>query len=96
MLVRKVLSNRGAHFLWRGIVTSSQNTAKKSSSPLAELRKKSGYSLSLCKQALTSCNDDVTQAHQWLDVSSCASNLLKMMLLITLFEKSNFCPKIQF
>ena len=70
MLGRNLLGNLGANLFRRGIVTTTQNTAKKASSPLAELRKKSGYSLSLCKKALASCNDDVTQAHQWLDVST--------------------------
>ena len=54
---------------WRGIVTSATNGAKKQPSPLAELRKRTGYGLSLCKKALASCNDDVTKAQQWLDVS---------------------------
>ena len=66
-LVNKSVNNQQA---WRGIVTSVANGAKKPPSPLAELRKRTGYGLSLCKKALASCNDDVTKAQEWLNVSS--------------------------
>jgi len=45
-------------------VTLSKN---KKPSPLGELRKKSGYSLSLCKDALAKNENDVEKSLQWLD-----------------------------
>ena len=47
---------------------TSSNAAKKAS-PLAELRKKSGYSLSLCKKALGENEQNVDKAFKWLVVS---------------------------
>lgn len=68
MILRNILSKgTTGQQIWRGLMTSGSNTAKKQLSPLAELRKKTGYGLSLCKKALASCNDDVTQAQKWLD-----------------------------
>ena len=46
-----------------------RNASKKGSSPLAELRKKSGYPLSLCKKALSQNDQNVDLAFKWLQVS---------------------------
>ncbi len=42
--------------------------AAKTKSALAKLRKKTGYSLSLCKQALEANEQDVARAQEWLKV----------------------------
>ena len=42
-------------------------------SNLAKLRKKTGYSLSLCKQALEKHENDLTKAHEWLKVETATS-----------------------
>ena len=55
---------------------TSANASKKAS-PLAELRKKSGYSLSLCKKALGENEQNVDKAFKWLVVSV----LLILMIL---------------
>ena len=41
--------------------------AKKPTSALAQLRKQTGYSLSLCKKALAENDQDVAKAKGWLD-----------------------------
>ena len=48
---------------------STSANASKKASPLAELRKKSGYSLSLCKKALGENEQNVDKAFKWLVVS---------------------------
>lgn len=50
---------------------SSEATARKEKptiSALGKLRKKTGYSLSLCKKALVNCDQDVEKAKSWLEV----------------------------
>ena len=39
-------------------------------SNLAQLRKKTGYSLSLCKQALEKNENDLAKAQEWLKVKT--------------------------
>ena len=46
---------------------SFQTLPALNASALAQLRKKTGYSLSLCKKALTECDQDVGKAKKWLD-----------------------------
>jgi len=65
MLLRRPL--QASIIRWQNFSTS--NVVSKKSSPLGELRKKSGYSLSLCKEALAKNENDVTKAFEWLDVS---------------------------
>ena len=68
MLLRRTL--QASIFKWQNFSTSNAVLSKaKKPSPLAELRKKSGYSLTLCKDALAKNENDVTRAFQWLDVS---------------------------
>jgi hypothetical protein len=68
MLLRRTL--QASIFKWQNFSTSNVVLSKaKKPSPLAELRKKSGYSLTLCKDALAKNENDVTRAFQWLDVS---------------------------
>jgi hypothetical protein len=54
---------------FRTVCTSSiaLNATK---SPLAKLRKSTGYSLSLCKKALDTTNQDVAKAQEWLKVET--------------------------
>ena len=77
MLLRRTL--QASIFKWQNFSTSNAVLSKaKKPSPLAELRKKSGYSLTLCKDALAKNENDVTRAFQWLDVSCMVrSNLCK-------------------
>jgi len=66
MLLRKPLS--ASIIKWQNFCTSNATLSKgKKPSPLAELRKKSGYGLSLCKDALAKNENDVAKALQWLD-----------------------------
>ena len=62
--------NNSRHFSITNI-TSSQvaEKTKPGISVLGKLRKRTGYSLSLCKKALTECNQDLEKAKIWLDVS---------------------------
>ncbi len=46
----------------------SANSTSAPKSALAKLRKKTGYSLSLCKQALEANEQDVARAQNWLKV----------------------------
>ena len=67
MLLRRPL--HASIFRWQNFSTSNVASSKtKKSSPLAELRKKSGYSLTLCKDALAQNENDVSKAFQWLNV----------------------------
>ena len=66
MLFQRVTSS--ALTKYQGFSTSAF-LSKKASSPLAELRKKSGYSLSLCKNALAKNENDVEKAFKWLQVN---------------------------
>ena len=50
------------------VMLSKAASAKKTSSPLGLLRKKSGYSLTLCKKALEANDQDVNKAYKWLQV----------------------------
>ena len=53
--------------------SSFSTSAKVFSAPksnLAKLRKKTGYSLTLCKKALENANQDVQKAEQWLKVKT--------------------------
>lgn len=50
----------------RRLHTTCHNEAVKSN--LAKLRKKTGYTLSLCRQALETTNQDLAKAEQWLNV----------------------------
>ena len=65
MLFRRVIGS--SYVKYQGISSSACLTKK--ASPLAELRKRSGYSLSLCKNALASNDNDVDKAFKWLQVS---------------------------
>ena len=83
MLLRRTL--QASIFRWQNFSTSNAVLSKaKKPSPLAELRKKSGYSLTLCKDALAKNENDVAKAFQWLDVSCMArANLSKSEWLVT-------------
>ena len=63
--------NNSRHFSITNTTTSSQvaEKTKPGISVLGKLRKRTGYSLSLCKKALTECNQDIEKAKIWLDVS---------------------------
>jgi len=66
MLLRRTL--QASIIRWQNFSTSNAVLSKaKKTSPLAELRKKSGYSLTLCKDALAKNENDVARAFQWLD-----------------------------
>ena len=76
MLLRRTL--QASIFKWQNFSTSNAVLSKaKKPSPLAELRKKSGYSLTLCKDALAKNENDVARAFQWLDVSCMVRSNLK-------------------
>ena len=76
MLLRRTL--QASIIRWQNFSTSNAVLSKaKKPSPLAELRKKSGYSLTLCKDALAKNENDVARAFQWLDVSCMVRSNLK-------------------
>ena len=83
MLLRRTL--QASIIRWQNFSTSNVVLSKtKKPSPLGELRKKSGYSLTLCKDALAKNENDVAKAFQWLDVSCKArANLNKSKWLVT-------------
>ena len=54
----------------RSLFHSSCQLSAAPKSALAKLRKKTGYSLSLCKQALETSEQDVTKAEKWLKVGT--------------------------
>jgi len=63
---------------WQNFSTSNIASSKaKKLSPLAELRKKSGYSLTLCKDALAKNENDVSKAFEWLNEQAQAQGWAK-------------------
>ncbi len=50
------------------MMSKAAAASEKKSSPLAALRKRSGYSLTLCKKALEVNGHDVEKSHKWLQV----------------------------
>jgi translation elongation factor EF-Ts len=50
------------------VMSNPAASSKKAASPLGTLRKKSGYSFSLCKKALAANDQDVDKAFKWLQV----------------------------
>ena len=50
--------------LYRACSSSTKNAATRS--PLAVLRRKTGFPLNKCRQALDSCKNDVGEAEKWL------------------------------
>ena len=57
-----------AGVLVRGLHSGGAGGLQAPKSALAKLRKKTGYSLSLCKKALEQHEQDVVQAEAWLKV----------------------------
>ena len=91
MLLRRTL--QASNFRWQNFSTSNAVLSKaKKPSPLAELRKKSGYSLTLCKDALAKNENDVAKAFQWLDVSCMPRvNLNKNEWLVSHYRSIKVC-----
>ena len=65
-----MLSFRSATgILVRGLHSAGAGGLQAPKSALAKLRKKTGYSLSLCKKALEQHEQDIVKAEEWLKVS---------------------------
>ena len=77
-LSNQIIPKKSAGFLLFSTSKTVRNAAK---SPLAKLRKASGYPLSLCKKALTENNDNVDDALTWLKSQAQAEGWAKAQSL---------------
>ena len=77
-LSNQIIPKKSAGFLFFSTSKTVKNAAK---SPLAKLRKASGYPLSLCKKALTENNDNVDDALTWLQNQAQAEGWAKAQSL---------------
>ena len=63
------------------IISSFLHTSSFLNSALATLRKNTGYSLSICKKALSESNNDVQEAEKWLKEQAQAQGWAKAQKL---------------
>ncbi len=71
-LALRQMAKQSTYYVWPPArllhVSAAFSSVPKSS--LAKLRKKTGYSLSLCRQALEVNKQDVSRAQEWLKVGA--------------------------